>query len=226
MPKVKIPTGLLIVGLALILALPLAAQAQQNNPYGQPAAQPQWGGDGQGAPAGGASPMTPPQGSPGMPQGQPQGQPPGGGMGTYGQQPVLVPGPTLADALGHFQVRMPQGAQAFGATYNYGIPQMGIQISIMSVGNPQMFQMYRQNFNQMISNMGAQAEAPRPLNAGAQQGELVVATMNNPQNGQQMVAYNAFLPQAGVWIQVMGPGQARQSVETVVNMLVGNLQSR
>ena len=173
-------------------------QTQVQQPYPQ---QPQY-------------PPPQPQYSPGQPQYPPQ-QP---------QYPSQLSGQTFSDALGRFRVNLPQGAIPTGATYNFGISSAMCQVSIMAVAQDQMFQMYMQNFPNMLKQMGAKIDTEQPMNVGGRNSHFIAATMKDQMSGMSTHSMNVFISGPNVWVQVMGPEQNVQQLQQTLQSILGGLQ--
>jgi hypothetical protein len=169
-------------------------------------------------------PGYPPQ-QPGYPQqqpGYPQQQP------GYPQQPQYPPqaagGTTFSDAFGRFKVNLPQGTMPMGATYNFGIPSAMCQVSIMVVGQDQMFQMQMQNFPNMLRQMGGNVESENQMDVGGKQARVISASIRDQMSGSSMRSINVFIQGANLWVQVMGPDQNSQQIQQVLQSVLGGLQ--
>lgn len=158
------------------------------------------------------------------PQAQPQPYPPQGQMAQQAPQFQPGPGQALNDVFGRFSLSLPQGSMPMGSTYNFGIPQAMVQVSIMSVSQDPMFQMNMQNFPNMMKQMGATVDAEKPIDVGGRQGKFFGVTMKNPQNNTSVHAMNVFVPGPNLWVQVMGPEQNIQQIGQVLQSILGNLR--
>ena len=85
-----------------------------------------------------------------------------------------------------------------GATYNFGIPSAMCQVSINSIIQEQMFQMYQQNFSNMLRQMGAKIDADQPMDVGGRQGRIIAATMRDQTSGNSMSSLNLFISGANI----------------------------
>lgn len=240
--------GLVLLGLMVLAAGPLAAQAQTQSPYSPtpdqqqlpPPTSPYPGGQGPSSP--GQGPGAPGQGpGTGYPPGyqhpsqqqapQQQQTPPAPrpGPGRRQQQPPPPAGGGqggLTDLLGRFRLGPVPGLQPTGATYSFAMPGQGVQVSLMSLAHEQAFQMQQQNFPNTISQMGGRITEQRQVDLGGRQALLMVAVASSPQTGGQMMSYNLFIPGANLWLQVMGDAQARDRIQQVTNQILQNLSVR
>ncbi|MBI5521823.1 MAG: hypothetical protein HY910_04270 [Desulfarculus sp.] len=226
-------TALLICALAL--APPAqAAQGSFQSPYGQqqqlPMPSSPYPDMNAPSPYGGNQTQQQPvyqpqqQGNQPQQQGGYQQQPQGG----HQQTPPASGGTpqSLNDVLGQFRLSL-QEVAPMAATYSFGMPSLGAQVSIMSVAQAQALAAQKQQFLAMIPQMGGRITDQRQINVGGRQAELVAVTMQNPQmNQQQFVAYNFFLSGVNVWIQVMGPAQAQAQVQQAANLVLQGMQTR
>jgi hypothetical protein len=151
---------------------------------------------------------------PGMQQGMPMHQQPYAGGG----------GQMLNDPMGHYRLTLPQGAMPVGAVLNFMVPSAGAQVSISSFAQPQMVQMYAQNYPGMLQQMGATIDTRQQINHHGQQGQLIGATMRNPQGGGSMHSMTVFLPSSSVMIQVMGPEQNAPQMGQLMTQILNGLQ--
>ncbi|MBI4797486.1 MAG: hypothetical protein HY794_01855 [Desulfarculus sp.] len=231
--KVLVVVTLCLCALSLA-ALSPAAQGSFQSPYGQ---QPQqlpmpsspYPDMNAPSPYGGNQPQQ--QGyQPQQQGGQPQ--PPGGyqqqPQGGYQQTPPASGGTpqNLNDVLGQFRLSL-QEVAPMAATYSFGMPSLGAQVSIMSVAQAQALAAQKQQFLAMIPQMGGRITDQRQITVGGRPAELVAVSMQNPQmNQQQFVAYNFFLSGVNVWIQVMGPAQSQAQVQQAANLVLQGMQTR
>jgi hypothetical protein len=112
------------------------------------------------------------------------------------------------------------------ASYNFGMPSLGVQVSIMSLAQPQLMAAQHQQFLAMVPQMGGRITEQRQITVNGKPAELVAVTMQNPQANQQFLAYNIFLTSVNVWIQVMGPAQAQAQVQQAANLVLQGMQTR
>lgn len=189
------------------------------SPYGNPGQAPSTGyPPGYQPPASQQPVQQQPNPSPGY-QNQPQTPPPGYPPTANGQG-------GLVDALGRFRLNPVPGMQPTGATYGFMLPALSMQVNIMSLALDQAFQMQRQSFAGTVAQMGGRITEQRQVNLGGRPAELVVALVNNPQMGQQMMTYNLFIPGANLWVQVMGSAQSGDQIQQVTNQILQNMTLR
>lgn len=210
----------------------LAGQGSFQSPYGQqqqlPMPSSPYPDMNAPSPYGGNQPQQ--QGyQPQQPSNQPQQQ---GGyqqqpQGGYPQQAPAGGGApqALNDVLGQFRLNL-QEVAPMAATYNFGIPSLGAQVSIMSAAQAQALAAQKQQFLAMIPQMGGRITDQRQITVGGRPADLVAVSMNNPQTNQQLVAYNFFLSGVNVWIQVMGPAQAQSQVQQAANLVLQGMQTK
>jgi hypothetical protein len=111
-----------------------------------------------------------------------------------------------------------------GATYNFGIPSGMCQVSIMAITQDQMFQMYMQNFNNMLRQMGARVDQEQQIDVSGRQARLIAATLKDQMSGGSMASVNVFILGANVWVQVMGPEQNAQGMQQTLQSILAGLQ--
>jgi hypothetical protein len=87
-----------------------------------------------------------------------------------------------------------------------------------------MVQMYMQNYSRMLQQMGASIDTQKQINHRGQQGQLIGATMRNPQMGGTIHSMIVFLPGPGLVVQVMGPEQNRAQLGNVLGQMLDSLQ--
>jgi hypothetical protein len=131
---------------------------------------------------------------------------------------------TFSDAFGRFKVNLPQGTMPMGATYNFGIPSAMCQLSIMVVGQDQMFQMQMQNFPNMLRQMGANIESENQMDVGGRPARVITAALRDQASGSSIRSINVFIQGANLWVQVMGPEQNAQQIQQVLQAILGGLQ--
>ena len=225
-------TLFILIGPPLLAAPAQAAQDPFPSPSGQqqqlpPPTSPYPDANNPSPYGGGNQPQQPayqPQQPAYQPQ-QPSGQPPQQG---YQQAPAGGGGASqpLMDVLGQFRLNMNQNVMPMGATYNFGMPDLGVQVNIMSMAQPQAMAAQHKQFLAMVPQMGGRITDQRKISVNGRQAELVAVTMQNPQANQQFLAYNFFLTTANVWVQVMGPAQAQAKVQQAANLILQGLQTR
>ncbi len=111
-----------------------------------------------------------------------------------------------------------------GASYNFAIPSVMCQVSINSISQDQMFQMYQQNFSNMLRQMGAKLEIDQPMDVGGRQGRIIAVTARDPMSGQTMSALNVFISGVNIWVQVTGPEQSSQQLGPILQAVLAGLQ--
>lgn len=126
--------------------------------------------------------------------------------------------------MGRFRVNLPQGLVPMAASYNYAMPSIMCQVSINSIAQDQMFQMYQQNLSNMLRQMGARLEADQAMDVGGRQGRIIAATARDPMSGQMISSLNVFISGANIWVQVMGPEQSSQQLGPILQTILGGLQ--
>jgi hypothetical protein len=225
----------IVMGIILITAMLAAgAAAAQQSPYGNqpltppnsPYPQSPYGGQNQQPPPGYQQQPTPPGYQQQPPPGYQQQTPPSGYQNPPQQPAPQAGGNTLMDVLGRFRLNLPQGTAPVSATYAMALPQMGMQVNVMSVAQQQNFYMQQQNFPNLIGGLGGRISGRRQLRAGNRQALLMIAVTPNPQSGGQMMSYNVFISGANVWLQVMGPANNQSGIEQVTSQLLQALATR
>jgi len=171
-------------------------------------AQGQWG------PAGGQQPQQ-------QPQSHPYTQSP---APSQSWTPPSGSGQGFGDALGRFRINLPTGAVPVGATYNFNIPAAMCQFNIMTIAHDQTFQMQRQNFSNMLRQMGATIDAEQPMDVNGRPADFIAATMRDQNSGMSMHSMNAFISAGGLWVQVLGPENNVQQISQIFNSALSGLQ--
>jgi hypothetical protein len=218
MKTVRGSYGLMVLVCILgVLGLTILAFAQWTPPTGQQTYPPQ-----PYPPPAGQQTVPPQQQYPSQPPSYPPQQPPySPPQSSYG-----APGGAqgFSDALGRFRMNLPQGTVPMGATYNFSLPAVMCQVSVMSVAQNQMFQMQQQNFPNMLKQMGAKIDTEQPMDVNGRPARLIAATMRDQMSGTSMHSINVFISQADIWVQVMGPEQNAQQLGQVLQSVLSGLQ--
>lgn len=119
---------------------------------------------------------------------------------------------------------LPQGAEPYSTTYNFGDAETGIQINIMAAQKDDIYDMAFKSFPSMVQSMGGTVRSNRAASIYGRQGQQIVAMMPDPQTGRQLMTLNVFIPAAKIWVQVISTEAQANYSRQLMNMIVQSLQ--
>jgi hypothetical protein len=154
---------------------------------------------------------------------------PGGAPPVADPPTTYLPSPqrgAFTDAFGRFRISLPSGSEQVNAVYNFAVPAESLQINVSVATRDEMFQYSLQNFPEMMRRSGASNVGEQQFDLRGRKATSVLVYMKDPQSNTSMESLNVFVPGPNVWLQVLGPMQNSQGVESTMQALLNTLETQ